>query len=245
MIVLLTDFGESEYVGMMKGMIYSICDKARVLDLTHSVSRHSIIEGAWILLKSYSYFPRHSTFVVVVDPGVGTEREAVLVKTENFDFIGPDNGILYPAVHDDGVERIFTIAVEEDDSKTFHGRDVFARMAAYLEKGVAGRRLGTYKESLGVPLRFHLDGREGQVVHIDRFGNIITNLLPTSSDIYHLVCEELDRDLEFHDTYGTGPSDDLFLVTGSAGTLEICLKDGNAAQRINLRPGDQISLLNC
>ncbi|TFF86421.1 hypothetical protein EU519_01375 [Candidatus Thorarchaeota archaeon] len=242
MIVLLTDFGESEYVGMMKGMIYSICDKARVLDLTHSVSRHSIIEGAWILLKSYSYFPRHSTFVVVVDPGVGTEREAVLVKTENFDFIGPDNGILYPAVHDDGVRRIFTIAVEEEDSKTFHGRDVFARMAAYLEKGVAGRRLGTYKESLDVKLQFHLNGREGQVVRIDHFGNIVTNLPPTDSAKYHLVCEELEQDIVFHDTYGEGPSDDLFLVTGSAGTLEICLQDASAVQRINLRPGDRLSV---
>jgi hypothetical protein len=243
MIVLLTDFGESEYVGMMKGMIFSICDKARILDLTHSVSPHSIIEGAWILLKSYSYFPRHSTFVVVVDPGVGTERDAVLVTTREFNFIGPDNGVLYPAVHDDGVEKIFTIAVEENDSKTFHGRDVFARMAAYLEKGIAGKRLGEYRESLRAPLRFHLDGREGQVVRIDRFGNIITSLPPTNSDIYHLVCEEIDRDLEFHNTYGEGPSDDLFLVTGSAGTLEICLQDANAAERINLRPGHRLSLL--
>ncbi len=242
MIVLLTDFGESEYVGMMKGMIYSICDKARIIDLTHSVSPQSIVEGAWILHRSYSYFPRRTTFVVVVDPGVGTERDAVLVKTANFNFIGPDNGVLYPAVQDDGVEEIFTIAVEEEDARTFHGRDVFARMAAYLEKGVAGKRLGEYRESLQVPLTFHLDGREGQVVRIDRFGNIITNLPPLAKDEVCLMKDELKMPLRCHSTYGEGPDDELFIVTGSAGTLEICRRNARAIDRIDLQPGDRVSI---
>ncbi|MHA2377567.1 MAG: SAM hydrolase/SAM-dependent halogenase family protein [Candidatus Thorarchaeota archaeon] len=97
MIVLMTDFGESEYVGIIKGVIYSIAPEAQVVDLTHTISPQSTREGAWILLNSYHFFPKGSIFVCVVDPGVGTDRDAVVVKTENYTFVGPDNGLMFPA----------------------------------------------------------------------------------------------------------------------------------------------------
>jgi S-adenosylmethionine hydrolase len=126
MIVLLTDFGESEYTGVMRGVIYSICPDAQVVDLTHSVPAQSIREGAWILLQSYKYFPKGTVFVSVVDPGVGTARDAVVVVTENYIHVGPDNGLLYPAAAEDGIERVYRILIDEGVSKTFHGRDIFA-----------------------------------------------------------------------------------------------------------------------
>ncbi len=242
MIVLMTDFGESEYVGMMKGTIYGICEDVRVVDLTHSINPQSVIEGAWVLLHSYRYFPSRTIFVAVVDPEVGSSRMPVLVKTKNYSFIGPDNGVLYPAAMDDGIEQVFSIKVLESDAPTFHGRDVFARTAAYLYKGGASRRIDKYTGGLQVPLEFHLDGREGQVVRIDRFGNIVTNLPPLDKDTYTLRLRSIDRTLSWHPYYADGPDDDLFLVTGSSRTLEISLKNGSAVSEISARPGDIVTI---
>ncbi len=242
MIVLMTDFGESEYVGMMKGAIYSICEDVRVVDLTHSITPQSVIEGAWVLLQSYKFFPPRTIFVAVVDPGVGGDRAPVLVRTKNYSFIGPDNGVLYPAAMADGIEQVFSIKVFADDARTFHGRDVFAQMAAYLYKGGANRRLDKYLGGLKVPLELRPDGRDGQVVRVDRFGNIVTNLPPLNKDTYRLRIREVDRDISWHPIYADGPDDDLFLVTGSAGTLEICKKNDSAAKMISVSPGEQTTI---
>ncbi len=240
MIVLLTDFGESEYVGMMKGKIYSICEEVRIVDLTHSITPQSIIEGAWVLKTSYRYFPPRTIFVVVVDPGVGTERRSVLVQTKNYHFIGPDNGVLYPAATEDGIRQVFEIKVTEQDSRTFHGRDVFAPTAAYLYKGAVGRRLGNFVGELSVPLEFHLDGREGQVVRIDRFGNVITNIPPLDKDEYVVRYKGTEKRLKWYQTYAAASFGELFLVTGSAGTLEISIRDASAASVVMARQGDTI-----
>mgnify|MGYP005867108563 CR=1 FL=1 len=119
MIALLTDFGDSEYSGMMRGVIHSICPSAHVVDLTHSVSPQCVIEAAWILLQSHRFFPSGTTFVCVVDPGVGTSRRAVLVQTPDYNFIAPDNGILWPTLESSTVSLIVDLNVPDDASPTF------------------------------------------------------------------------------------------------------------------------------
>ena len=111
MIVLLTDFGESEYVGVMKGVIYNLVSGATITDLTHSISPQSVCEAAWVLLKSYRFFPKHTIFTCVVDPGVGTTRDAVLVETPDYVFISPDNGLLSPTLDKCGQFKIYSLKI--------------------------------------------------------------------------------------------------------------------------------------
>jgi S-adenosylmethionine hydrolase len=242
MIVLLSDFGESEYVGVMKGVIYSLSPDTQVADLTHSVSPQSIIEGAWILKESFRYFPPGTIFVCVVDPGVGTERDAVLVETDHYKFIGPDNGLMYAAATLDRIRRVSSLVVHQSASHTFHGRDVFARAAGYIARGDAQKVLGGFKAGLSVTLQFPQHGRAGIVVRVDRFGNIITNIPPAGKESYTLVTDDLRWDISWSDTYAEGPARGVFLVTGSYGTLEVCVRDGRATDELLLKAGDQITL---
>ena len=242
MIVLLTDFGLSEYTGVMRGVIYSICPDAQIVDLTHTVPSQSIREGAWILQQSYKYFPKGTVFVSVVDPGVGTARDAVVVVTENYIHVGPDNGLLYPAASEDGIERVYRILIDEGVSKTFHGRDIFAKAAAYHEAGTLGVMSTELKPGLDQALVFHQEGREGEVVRIDKFGNIITNLPPISKDKYVLSIRNEQRDLPFSETYEYGPEDGVFLVTSSYDTLEIAAKNRPAIELLALEVGERITI---
>ena len=123
MIVLLTDFGQSEYVGVMKGVIYSVHESARIVDLCHDISPQSIIEASWILKNNYSYFPNGAVFCCVIDPGVGTDRKALAVKTPDYYFVAPDNGLLWETLKEQDIVEIRVIPVPEDASRTFHGRD--------------------------------------------------------------------------------------------------------------------------
>lgn len=238
----MTDFGESEYVGMMKGVILSIAPTTRIVDLTHSIAPQSVREGAWVLLQSYHHFPQGSLFACVVDPGVGTHRDAVLVETKHYKFIGPDNGLLCPAVQSDGVVQIFRLNIDERASSTFHGRDVFAVAAAYLEIQRAEDYLGAKKDSLDVELNFHLDGREGEVVRVDRFGNIITNLPPVDYGQLMLRTDFKTLTLSHHRTYDAGPDEGLFIITGSSNTLEISAKNNRASDHLPLRAGDRLTI---
>ncbi len=242
MIVLMSDFGESEYVGVMKGVILSLCPTAEIVDLTHSISPQSVIEGAWVLLQTYKYFPKESIFVCVVDPGVGTARDAVVVKTRNYTFIGPDNGLLHPAAKADGTVSVSSIVPSTDASMTFHGRDVFARMAGLILRNQSSKMLGGFKPSLSVTLEFEQTGRKGVVVRIDRFGNIITNIPPAEKSEYLLVTDDLRWSIQWFPTYSEGPDSGVFLVTGSYGTLEAAAKNGSATKEIPLNVGDRIVL---
>jgi S-adenosylmethionine hydrolase len=242
MIVLMTDFGVSEYVGIMKGVIYSIHPEAQVVDLTHSVPSQSIREGAWILLQSYKYFPPGTVFVSVVDPGVGTARNAVIVVTKNYIHIGPDNGLLFPAASDDGIERVYRILIDERVSKTFHGRDIFAKAAAYHETGTLGVMSTETKPGLDQALVFFQEGRQGEVVRIDKFGNIITNIPPAAKKDYKLSVRNEERDLPFVGTYEYGLENSIFLVTSSYGTLEIAAKNRPATDFLALEVGGRLTI---
>ncbi len=242
MIVLLTDFGESEYVGMMKGVIHSIHPAAQVIDLTHSISSQSIREGAWVLLQSYGFFPHSSIFVCVVDPGVGTPRDAVAVRTTNYTFVGPDNGLMYPAAVKDGIKNVYTIPIDESSSKTFHGRDVFARVAGHFASGRILKDIGAKKPTLDEELVFFQREQAGEVVRIDRFGNIVTNIPPSDNMTVSLQADTIERSLIRAETYEQGPEDGLFVVVGSSGTLEISAKNSRAVEMLPLKVGDRLVL---
>lgn len=241
MIVLLTDFGESEYVGVMKGVIYGIACDAKIVDLCHSICPQNIIDASWILKNNYKYFPEGATFCCVVDPGVGTERKALGVKTEGYCFVGPDNGLLWETLREQKIIDIREIAVPEGASRTFHGRDVFANAAANTDLGKF-ETIGEKTEKIE-KLEFYKEGREGIVVRIDRFGNIITNIGRQDKNKYSVVIDDKEYTLRYHPNYHTAKENELFLIEGSNNTLEISLKNGSANDKLHLRTGKKIKIL--
>lgn len=229
LVALLTDFGDSEYTGIVKGVLHRLCPGVAVVDLTHTIAPQQVREGAWVLLTAYRWFPPGTVFLCVVDPGVGTARAAVAVAAGDYFFVGPDNGLLYPAVADAGFRAAVQLAVPPGASATFHGRDVFAPAAARLAGGAALADLGGPAPPLQ-PLQFHRQGREGEVVRVDRFGNVTTNLPPEPGQWrYRVTLGTFQAELPLVPTYAHGPETGLFLVVGSAGTLELAVKNGSAA----------------
>lgn len=241
MIVLLTDFGQSEYVGVMKGVIYGICAEAQVVDLYHGVEAQNVREGAWILQQSYRYFPAGTIFLCVVDPQVGTSQRAVVIATRQYYFVGPDNGLMWAAASADGFEKVAGLAIPEGASRTFHGRDVFAPAAARLEKS-EDLFCGSPQEVHLTELRFHLKGRQGEVVRIDRFGNIVTNLSHIDRQKYQLQWQSARQEVRFFETYAEAQADELFVIKGSSETLELSVKDGRAIDKLPVRVGDRITI---
>jgi len=240
MIVLLTDFGESEYVGVMKGVIYGIARGATIVDLCHSISAQSIIEGSWVLKNSRRYFPKGAIFCCVVDPGVGTERRALAVQTSEYYFVGPDNGVFWEVVKEEGLVEMREIVVGAGVSSTFHGRDVFAKAAAQIELG-GFEGLGPRVEEME-KLEFYRSGREGIIVRIDRFGNVVTNLPTGEKNRYVVEAAGGRYEMECYENYQAAAEGELFLIEGSCGTLEISMKGADANGRLNLRVGSRIKI---
>jgi len=183
-IALLTDFGLNDnFVGVMKGVIYHINPEVKIVDLSHQIESHNIHEAAFLLKSSYPYFPEGTVFLIVVDPGVGSERKSVIVETEKYLFVAPDNGVLSFLMERD-MKRIIQITNEEyflkPVSRTFHGRDIFAPVAAYLSKGEKVEKFGSQTrkiEKLTFPEPQVKNNRlVGEVIYVDRFGNPITNI---------------------------------------------------------------------
>lgn len=241
MIAILTDFGNAEYLGVMKGVIYSINENAKIIDLYNFVSPQNVKEASWILYKNYKYFPKKSIFLCVVDPGVGSKRQCLAIKTTNYYFAGPDNGLMYKAAIEDKIVEVVKLPVK-NASMTFHGRDVFAKAAAQLEKGTKIESLGE-KTALNTKLDFYLTGREGEVVRIDNFGNIITNLTSLNKNFYNVRTKNFQQKLSFYKTYESAPSNKLFLIKGSSDTLEISIKNGNAAKKLRLKISNKIEII--
>jgi len=240
MIVLLTDFGQSEYVGVMKGVIYSLHAETRIVDLCHDLRPQSIVEASWILKNNYSYFPQGAVFCCIVDPDVGTARKAVAVRTESYCFVAPDNGLLWETLREQKILAVRELAVPADASRTFHGRDAFATAAARIDLGQFDE-LGAEIETIR---RFALyrSGREGLVVRIDRFGNIVTNVPPLDKSKYTVTIEGQHQTMPFCPTYDAARDNEPFLITGSCNTQEISLKNSNASERLNLTPGQKITI---
>jgi S-adenosylmethionine hydrolase len=240
MIVLLTDFGQNEYVGVMKGVIYSIASDAKIVDLCHDISPQNIIEASWLLKSNYKYFPEGAIFCCVVDPGVGTERKALAVKTENFYFVAPDNGLLWETLKLQKIIEIKQILIPANASRTFHGRDVFAKAAANIDLGNFDTA-GEIKEQIQ-RLELYINQREGIVVRIDRFGNIITNLTKLDKDKYSVQTAGRKLVMNYCPNYDSAKEGELFLIEGSSNTLEISLKNGSANDKFNVKVGEKITI---
>ncbi len=249
-ITLLTDFGLGDYfVGAMKGVILSINPKATIVDITHEVPPQDVLAAAFILEASWPYFPQGSIHVAVVDPGVGSGRRIIAVKTVRAIFLAPDNGLLTPILKSEDVQEIFSITNPNywlpEVSPTFHGRDIFAPVAAHLSLGVPLEDMGVTIEDpilLEWPCPFKLpDGTiVGHILHIDRFGNLITNLkahdLKEGVVIRVAGCKIHGLKRTFADV---GEGEPVAYI-GSTGRLEIAIRQGNAARTFKLRRGDKI-----
>lgn len=268
---LLTDFGTRDtYVGVMKGVIARIAPEATVIDVTHSVPPGDVANGAFQLWKAVRYFPEDSIFVIVVDPGVGTARRPIGVRWEGRQLIAPDNGVLSYllalAEHDAAVELSDPRFRLENISTTFHGRDIFAPAGAHLAAGVPLKELGPDLEDLA-RIRLPIFDRDensvtGEIVHIDRFGNLISSVgrMRTEGELLHLnpwlrqdtpfvlprpaarAAVEGEPELPLHDTFGDVPEGDLVAYIGSEGLLEIAVNRGSAADRLSADIGQPVRL---
>ncbi|MCM8797370.1 MAG: SAM-dependent chlorinase/fluorinase [Candidatus Omnitrophica bacterium] len=256
-VALLTDFGwDDNYVGIIKGVILNINSNLQVVDICHSINPQNIIQGALRLKSAYSYFPKKTVFLCVVDPGVGSKREAVILKTKDYFFVAPDNGLLSLVVDEHSPKEIYTITNRryfiEPLSCTFHGRDILAPVAAHIASGVPLHRFGKRKEALkkiALP-KVIVDHKkqclQGQIIDIDRFGNCITNL--TEKD---LAVIKRKVSLKFKgytvsriaSSYAEAEEDQPLVIVGSRGYLEISVNNGSAAKKFNLRIGTPIKVL--
>jgi S-adenosylmethionine hydrolase len=247
LIVLMTDFGDDPYLGIMKGRILQKNPLAKIISLTNHIQNHNIRQGAFILLKSHKYFPLKTIFLIVVDPGVGGSRKAIGAQVENYYFIGPDNGILFPIISEFEDALIVDLPIPNDASYTFHGRDVFAPAAGNLSQTYSLADLGPPSD-MQTPLRFFWDPStsSGEVIFIDHFGNIITNL-PSSLNLefgkeYLLTTTQIDVTARLKRGYFEGSEKNPFLLVNSFNTLEIALRNGKASDILDITPGDRIQI---
>ena len=257
-ITLTTDFGLKDgNVGVMKGVIGGIAPRAQVVDLSHLIPAQNVSEAALILLRSAPYFPAGTVHLVVVDPGVGTRRRPMAARVGPYYYVGPDNGTLtllleragqlaWPVACVQLVQRQFWLP---EVSQVFHGRDIFAPVAAHLANGVALAELG---EPFDDPVLLDLPrpqrtatGWRGEVIHVDHFGNISTNLrveqLGLASNLQVRLGEaEIDGLVQ---TFGDRPPGSLVALYGSTGNLIVCVVNGNAAERLHVQPGAPVDVI--
>jgi S-adenosyl-L-methionine hydrolase (adenosine-forming) len=254
LITLTTDFGlRDPFVGIMKGVILSINSEAGVVDLTHQVEAFDVMDGALALAQSYPYFPPGTIHVVVIDPGVGSERRPILVATPKHQFVGPDNGVFSLVYDRESSFEVRHITAEryfrKPVSQTFHGRDVFAPVAAWLSKRLAPETLGdliTDYVRVLVPKAQRVSPSliRGEVLRVDKFGNLITNFSPA-----HLPQQGSFRFLinktgvtRLISSYAEGCGSEAFAILGSAGFVEIAACQASAAEALGARKGTEIVL---
>ena len=246
LITLLTDFGLSDtYVGQMKGAILGIAPSVHLVDLTHAVPPQDVLAGAFLLWTAVEPFGRDAVHLAVVDPGVGSSRRALAMRCARGDiFVGPDNGLLMPAV-----ERLggVSCAVELSDSRywrpalssTFHGRDIFGPVAAHLANGIELEALGPRTEHF-VPLELpQRDGLAGEIVHVDTYGNLVTNI-PGDVLPPHYIVHIRGCAVRPAANYAAVAPGDLLALVGSAGLLEISARDTSAARVLEARRGARL-----
>ncbi|MBM2815424.1 MAG: hypothetical protein HW421_2186 [Ignavibacteria bacterium] len=258
-IVLETDFGaDGYYAAQMKGVILRIAPEAKIIDLTHQIEPQNIKQASFLLKNAYNYFPDNSIFICVVDPGVGSERRAIALKAKNRYFIGPDNGIFnFLWIDNNNIEAIHLNRKEyffNDISNTFHGRDIFAPVAAHLASGVKfldfGEPIST-SELIKLPeIISHIeeDGSlTGEIIFIDGFGNLITSISSeriesTFGNKEFKIIYRVETISGFFQNYFDALNGKPFAYIGSSNHLEIAVKNGNAAQYLNGNTGDLIRI---
>lgn len=249
-ITLLTDFGHRDYfVGAMKGVILSSNPAANIVDISHEVPPQNIEAAAFNLLCCYQTFPEGTVHVAVVDPGVGSDRKPILVECAAQFFVGPDNGIFSWICDREKKWRAFELIngkfFRPSVSRTFHGRDIFASVAAALSKGSAPEELGPpvteiVQLSSLEPMAVGGDRIEGRVIHIDHFGNCVTNL--TSENCPRpskLIINEVEI-VSFREFFAEGAEGEVFGVIGSAGFIEIAATNASAASILKIEQGQRV-----
>jgi hypothetical protein len=258
-ITLTTDFGQQDgYVGAMQGVILDICPTAKLVTISHEIPPQNIRAAAFVLYQAFGYFPAHTIHCVVVDPGVGSHRRAIAVRTSHGIFIGPDNGVFSLVLSTEPVNVLEAVTLTNPDyqlprvSSTFQGRDIFAPAAAHLASGVPLSKLGPRAINL---VRLELATRasrqnslphlESQVIHIDHFGNLFLNI--TQHDIVdpELVTFTIGKQVisTLSSTFADVEEGQLVAYTGSTRDhIEIAIRNGNAAQALGVRVGDVIKV---
>lgn len=254
-ITLTTDFGLADhFTGVMKGVILGIAPESRIVDITHETRAYDIDEAAFTIAQSYRYFPPKTVHVVVVDPGVGTMRRPILVEAADQFFVGPDNGV-FAFILSQEKNKVRAISNAkyflQPVSSTFHGRDVFAPVAAHLASGVSPARIGKpiddYLRPCSVkPDRTARRGWTGSILRVDRFGNAITNFL--ASDFPRALegpfemsvgLQEVSRLAKNYEQFGIG---ELFVIVGSSGYLEVSAGQASAARILGVGVGAPVEL---
>ncbi|HTB11615.1 MAG TPA: SAM-dependent chlorinase/fluorinase [Bryobacteraceae bacterium] len=254
-ITLTTDFGTSDhFVGTMKGVILGISPRARIVDITHEIAPQDVNEAAFVIAQAWRYFPTGSIHLVVVDPGVGSARRAILCEAEGQFFIAPDNGVL-SMIYDAARHKVRVISNEKlflkIVSKTFHGRDAFAPAAAHLSKGLAPAKFGKpihdcVRNFLLKPTRLSRHDWSGVVLKTDRFGNLITNFrideFPDLAEHPMELRAGLERITKLAGTYAETTIGELFAIIGSSGYLEVAVNQGSAAKLLGIGTGSPVEL---
>ncbi len=258
-IALLTDFGlDDNFVGVMKGVILNINPNVNLVDISHSIKPHDISEAAFLLRGTFKYFSKGTIFLVVIDPGVGTGRKPVIVRTKSYFFIGPDNGVLSLAAEEDGIKDIIQIKDKtyflKPVSTTFHGRDIFAPAAAHISKGKTPTSLGKLERNmkrLNIPeVLVDKNTLKGRIIHIDRFGNLTTNI---KRDLFtqfsgsnrkfriRIRNKSINRISQSYQAVKPGYPLAIF---GSSGYLEISVNRKSAKDYFNAKKGTGIGVIS-
>lgn len=254
----MTDFGETDaYVAAMKGTILEICPNATLIDISHNITQFNIVQAAFILLQASKYFPEHSIHLVVVDPGVGTDRQRIMVQGERCYYVGPDNGVLSLAIQREGIKKMVQITATQfrrsNISATFEGRDIFAPAAAHLAKGVSIDSFGPAVDQITQlsipPPHVSTNSISGEIIHIDGFGNIITNICSSRDQEFLKVGQEylttinhMLKKMKYVKSYGYVSPGELVIIKGSTNHIEVSINQGNAQKLFNAVMGDPVEI---
>ncbi len=253
-ITLTTDFGLGDsYVAEMKGVILSICPNATLVDITHTVRPQNICQAAFVLAAASRAFPPGTVHLAVVDPGVGTERRPIAVQTEHGFFVAPDNGLLSFVLADAVNRRAVVLSNQayyrQPVSDTFHGRDIFAPAAAYIHNGVPLKAFGPEARDLQVfpvprPRWIRENLLDGEVIHVDGFGNLVTNIRRQDADWSRFAYAQVGRHKirRLCRVYAEAAPEELLALFGNSGYLELAVRDGCAACRLRVDPGAPVQV---
>lgn len=256
-LTLTTDFGlRDHFVGVMKGVILSINPEVQLVDLSHDVDSFNILDGALTLGLNYSFFPAGTVHLVVVDPGVGSNRRPIIARTERHTFVGPDNGVLSLVFERERPVEVRRITADRHFlhpvSSTFHGRDIFAPVAGWLSRGMPPDGFGTLIEdyvriAVTRPRQTDHNLIQARVIRVDKFGNLLTNMTPR--DVPEVVSKDRPpfkmtinrREItRLTETFAEAGPSELFTYVGSSGFLEIAVNRGSAAKILNAGAGTEI-----
>jgi len=258
-VTLLSDFGlKDPYVAEMKAVILSICPETQIVDISHGIEKFNIRMGAFVLASAAPYFPPDTIHVTVVDPGVGTQRRPIIVETRRCLYVGPDNGLLVLAAQREGIHHVYNISDPRYMlplvSRTFHGRDVFAPVAAHLAKGCSPSEFGPEIHDYAIPKFAKPYSKKGElfgeVLHIDDFGNVISNI--SVEDLEKMgICEggllrvKLKGEaltLKLCSAYGEAPVKTPLAIIGSGDFLEVSINQGDASQAFKVKIGNSVRI---